>query len=199
MDIHNQWTHVEWAFDYLQLQYWMNNRIWTNDTDFLIVRGKDTSLERETNVLNPKQNSPNPPRWRKGSVFTLDEAETWANIVLMSGGNIFFSDRLRMLNNSGMEILRRSCNPTGISAKPLDLCEGRYASLWLMELETEYRLTIINWSDITRKAAFDFKEYNIKAPERITDLRTGTEYTTDNGILHYELLPHASMVVIWKR
>ena len=50
-------THAKWAFEYLQTQYGLHNRIAVNDPDFLLVRGLDTSTETETNVLNPKRST----------------------------------------------------------------------------------------------------------------------------------------------
>ena len=51
---------MEWVVDSILHNYWLHNRIWINDPDFLIVRGMDTSTEKETNVMNPNANNPNP-------------------------------------------------------------------------------------------------------------------------------------------
>ena len=197
IDIHNQWSHATWAFDGFMLHYWMHNRIWVNDPDFLVVRGRDTSLEVETNVMNPTANNPNPPRWRRGPVFTYDEARTWASIVLMSGGSIFLSDRISMLNELGIGLLRKAVQPTGVSAEPLDLCDDERPSLWLQVLESEKRLTIINWSDTPSEYCVDFDEYELKSPSQVIDFWTGQEYTLHDGILRIDLPPHACCLAQW--
>ena len=201
IDIHNQWTHVEWVAEWLQLSYWLHNRLFVNDPDFLIVRGKQTSLEQETNVLNPKANHPTPPRWRRGPAFTLDEAQTWANIVALAGGSVFLSDRIRMLNEAGRELVRRvfeKC-PTGVAARPLDLCDGDRASFWLQELADAYRLGIINWSAGAQTSVFSFEEYGLKAPAEVADLWTGVTHQVGGDKLGIRLAAHQSVIVHWPK
>ncbi len=197
IDIHNQWSHVTWAFDYWTLSYWMHRRIWVNDPDFLIVRGKDTSLETETNVTNPQAHHPNPGRWRRGPVFTADEARTWATVVLLAGGSIFLSDRLAMLNEAGREMLRRAVVPEGISARPLDLCDGERASLWLQPLPGETRLAVINWADAPATRRLSFAEMGLSAPPEVTDFWTDEKFPVEGGGLALSLAPHATAYLRW--
>ncbi|TFG72732.1 MAG: hypothetical protein E4H27_02090 [Anaerolineales bacterium] len=201
IDIHNQWTHVEWVMDNLQLKYWLHNRVWISDPDFLVVRGKHTSLEKETNVMNPEANNPSPPRWRRGPVFTLDEAQTWANIVSLSGGSLFLSDRIAMLNDAGINLLHKLTldRPTGVSAYPLDLCDEARPSLWLQELDDMYRLGIINWSDQAQTKVFVFDQHRLESPGTLTDVWSGVEYSPNDGKYVLELAPHASVLLSWTR
>jgi hypothetical protein len=198
IDIHNHWGHVTWAFDYLSLVTPFHNRVWVNDPDFLIVRGRDTSLEAETNVLNPQAHNPNQGRWRGGPVFTREEAQTWASIVLLSGGSIFLSDRISMLNDEGRAMLRKAAFPTGIPAVPLDLCQEERASLWLQELPGETRLTVINWSDEPREVTFAFAEYGLAAPVELTDFWTGETLKPQAGRLSLKMPAHGSCVLCWQ-
>jgi len=201
IDIHNKWTHLVWQTEGIQVKYWLHNRIWGNDPDFLVVRGRDTSLEAETNVLNPKAHNPNPPRWRRGPVFTLDEARTWANLVMLSGGSVFLGDRIGMLNEAGKALVYKVLeeSPTGLAARPLDLCDGDHASLWLQELAREMRLGIINWADETQEKQVSFEEWGLAAPAAVTDLWTGDTYTVRSGGLSLTLSPHQSVLVTWPR
>ena len=173
IDIHNHWAHVEWVADYLQLRYWLHNRIWINDPDFLVVRGLDTSTEAETNVTNPAAHRPHPPRWRRGPVFTLDEAKTWATLVALTGGSVFLSDRIATLNEAGLALLRAMPAPAGVAARPLDLGDTDRAALWLQELDGRYRLGIINWSDGAKSIRFDFAGHGLDAPKQVRDVWTG--------------------------
>ncbi|HOM80468.1 MAG TPA: alpha-galactosidase [Armatimonadota bacterium] len=197
VDIHNHWGHVTWAFDYLTLVYPFHNRVWVNDPDFLIVRGRDTSLEAETNVLNPQAHHPNPGRWRGGPVFTLDEARTWASVVLLSGGSIFLSDRISMLNDEGRALLRKAVFPTGIPAVPLDLCDEQRASLWLQTLPEERRLTVVNWLDEPRELSFAFAEHGLAAPEEVIDFWSDERVPVQDGRLSLKLPAHGCHVVRW--
>lgn len=199
IDIHNQWSHVEWAMECFTFSYWMNNKIWINDLDFLVVRGYDTSLETQTNVVNHAENNPNPTRWRSGPVFNKEEARTWTNILLLSGGNMFLSDRLRMLNEDGKELIYKGIEMmNGVAATPLDLCCEYHASLWLQAHQGEYRLTIINWSDSIKLGAIDFKEYNIDIPKEVTNLWTDEKHVINEGKFNYKLGKHESVVLTWE-
>ncbi|NLA85525.1 MAG: alpha-galactosidase [Clostridiales bacterium] len=199
IDIHNQWNHLEWALECYTFKYWANKRVWVNDIDFLIVRGKDTSLEEETNVLNPNENNPNAPRWRRGEVFDKYEAQTWTNIVMFTRGNVFLSDRINMLNEEGKKLIRKGIQSTETTAEPLDMCCGYHPSLWLQRLNSGYRLTVINWQDEKAVYSFDFEEYRLTAPDKVVNDWTGEEIGIQNGRLNIELNSHESIVFIWDK
>jgi hypothetical protein len=198
IDIHNQWTHIEWAMDFYQFAYWQNDRLAINDPDFLIVRGCDTSLEAETNVLNPMAHHPHPPRWRHGPVFNMDEARTWATIVSLTAGNRFLSDRIIRLNGAALALIRRvMASPISSPAVPLDLADGDRPSLWLSRSDGQARLGIINWTDITAATSFDFSDWQIHAPPAVQDFWTGSDLPVEDGELKITLAPHASVYVTW--
>jgi hypothetical protein len=190
---------VEWVADYLQLRYWLHNRIWINDPDFVVVRGQDTSIEAETNVTNPAAHQPNPPRWRSGPVFTLDEARTWAGLVTLAGGSQFLSDRIAQLNAAGLDLLNALPAPAGVAARPLDLGDADRAALWLQELPGGYRLGIINWSDEVASFDFEFARYGLAAPAHLTDTWTKESSPVTGQTWRVQLQPHASALVEWSR
>jgi hypothetical protein len=197
IDIHNQWTHVEWAADYMQLGYWWHERIAVADPDFLIVRGRDTSPDAETNVLNPKAHHPDPPRWRRGPVFTLDEARTWATLVHMSGGSVFLSDRLCALNDAGREVIAEALHPIGIASRPLDLGEGERASLWFAQGDVCH-LAVINWTDQPQTRTIDLAAWGIVAPDTLREVWSGKTLHVRDGRLTTSLAPHASALFHWE-
>jgi hypothetical protein len=197
IDIHNQWTHVEWVCDYLQWSFWLHGRVWINDPDFLVVRGRDTSLEPITNVINPNAHNPNPPRWRRGPEFTLDEARTWASIIAMAGGSVFLGDRITQLNEAAYDLISQVIEPTGVVAQPLDLCAARRASLWLQTLPNERRLTVINWSDAPVARVIDFAALGLAAPTRVVEMWSRQTHEMCDGRAVVELLPHACAVLRW--
>ena len=195
IDIHNQWEHVKWAMEFFQWAFWQQNNLCSVDVDFLVVRGSETSRETETNVLNPNANNPDPPRWRRGPVFNEVEARTWADIVHMSGGNVFLSDRLSMLNDAGLAILRdffarRLCDITAI---PLDLAQGTHPVFWYRVIDGESELTIINWEDNQRELIFDFALYGLPVPTLVKS-RKGT-LDVQSGCVYVPLLAHQSEVL----
>jgi hypothetical protein len=197
IDIHNQWTHVEWAVDFYQLSWWEHGRIATNDPDFLVVRGLDTSLESETNVLNPNAHNPNPPRWRRGPVFSLDEARTWATFVILAGGNLFLSDRIKLLNPTGMELVRTAVVMEALPARPLDLGDAERGALWFAYGEHEMRLGIINWEDQPVVREIDLTAWEFRSPREVVDAWSGERLPLADATLRVTLRPHASALFTW--
>lgn len=200
VDIHNQWAHVCWVMEYMQNHFWCNGKLYRNDADMLIVRGTDTSLEEETNVYNPFEFAPKGTgnianRWRRGKVFDIYEAETWANLVVCSGGNIMSGDRISMLNEKGKELLCKHLEPQDIAAVPLDFGEGEIASLWYTDMGKEKRLLLINLAENERVCDFCFEEYGIPAPKDLRDEKNGTY---ENGVFRVKLHRHESTVVCWE-
>ena len=197
VDIHNHWSHVLWILEYLQMGFWQNGRLYRIDPDFLLVRGSDTSIERETNVYNPVPNpsaSPDEPasRWRHGNTFTYDEAETWANIVVFSAGNVILGDRLSMLNDAGRLLLRSHLVPNQQTALPLDLGDGTHAGFWYSE--SDRKLLLINVHDTPRTLRLCFAEYALRAPEQI---ECEKPFLYQNGTLTAALRAHESAVFHW--
>ena len=197
IDIHNQWTHAKWAFEYLQTQYGLHRRIAVNDPDFLIVRGRDTSLEEETNVLNPREHHPAEPsefdyQWRRGPVFSYTEAKTWCAVVLLAGGSIFLSDRLSMLNALGRELIHTVLRyRVQTNAVPLDLMDSRLASLWIQQEEKGERLYVINWTDHEKAFSVSFPPNT----ECMYDIFTGMEFRQKEGSCSICLSPHDCVVL----
>ena len=197
VDIHNLWSHVTWSMEGIVRLYWAHNRIWINDPDFLIVRGKDTSSEAVHNVTNFTANKPNPSRWRGGPDLSYEEAKSWASICLFCGGSIMSSDLLSVLNQNGMDIIRKCMEPTGISAEPLDLCDGPLPTLWLQKMPGETRLTIINWLDLPAEISFDFAKYGIPLPASVKEYWTDDEPIVDKGVVTVNVPVHGSKILVW--
>ena len=199
IDIHNQWTHVEWVVDSLLHNYWLQGRVWINDPDFLIVRGSDTSLEKETNVMNPRRFNPNPQgftkRWRQGPVFQYDEARTWTNLVILTGGSVFLSDRIAMLNRKALELIYLALEPSGAAAEPLDLADEARPSFWLQKLPDGNRLGLINWSKEEVTVTFDFERFGLPVPDVISDFWGEREIVTEQSRIHFVLKGHASALL----
>ncbi|MDO4488909.1 MAG: alpha-galactosidase [Eubacteriales bacterium] len=195
VDIHNHWEHVLWILEYLQVSFWENERLYRIDPDFFVVRGRDTSKEKETNVFNPfpnpeyRENAPS-NRWRKGDVFTREEAETWANIVQFCAGNIVLGDRISMLNDVGMELTETHIVPNKKTAVPLDLGEGYHAGLWYTKEDA--RCLVINIEDKAMTKELCLDRYGIETPDGIS---VNKPYSYENGVIYIELKPHESAVI----
>lgn len=195
-DIHNHWPHILWVMEHMQAKFWCNGKLFRNDPDMLIVRGSETSLEKETNVFNPWNLVPPgktrfTSRWRRGPVFNAIEAETWANVVTFSGGDVILGDRLSMLNRTGLEIVYRHLQPHMYAAVPLDLGDREASEYWYDRYTAS--LLMVNTEENTRTMILDFARYHITPP---TGLSCEKPHNYENGILQVTLRPHESAVII---
>lgn len=192
VDIHNHFGHVKWIAEMLSWTWMYNNKVTRIDTDFLIVRGLETANEPLKWEGTPNYTAPKrmcdmndseffKSRWRQGDQFNAVEAETWASIVAISGGNIFLSDRMSVLNQRGISIIdnaiksaRDKCRPTYLST------DARLPSLFVADDE----LLLVNWDDIPATKTVD--GINGK-------LTSEKSFVHQNGHLSVTLLPHESI------
>ena len=195
IDIHNQWNHVQWVMETAQYSLWKNQKIWRNDFDFLVVRGKDTSVEEETNVLFPWKNHIYGEdmffqRWRRGEVFTLEEAKSWASLVMLSNGNIFLSDRLSKLNKEGLDIIHFVFSHI-MDATPqaIDLFDSEYPYVWQQKQKDIFRYTLINWDDVPKKFTLQVSGKDAKV------LWQNVPVAIDQGIITLTLPSHSCEIL----
>lgn len=159
LDIHNHFSHVAAIARSISWSSIYNNRTTRIDPDFLIVRGEQTANEpitwhggaRNERFAVPRAQQTDTDRlrliWRHGDQFNAQEAETWANLVAISGGNIFLSDRMSVLNQRGIQIIDHAFRLAGESLRPVYLEDDyRAPSLWL----GDRGMLIVNWEEIPR-------------------------------------------------
>lgn len=192
VDIHNHFSHAVWIAQSLAWSWMHNNRTTRIDADFLIVRGEETSCE-ELIWADGKRNDFAPPprarqtnrdrfkcRWRHGDQFNAIEAETWANLVAISGGNIFLSDRMSVLNERGIAIIDRALRLAGDTVRPRYLADDlRLPSVWM----GDHALLIVNWEDVPRR---------ITVSDMTRDFEADKPCILTDRTLTVTLLPHES-------
>lgn len=198
VDIHNQWEHVLWVMESMQMSFWEHKRLYRLDPDFLVVRGSQTSVEAETNVFNPAPNLPfkeNAPsnRWRKGPVFDANEAESWANLVVFCAGNIILGDRISKLNPQGMELVQKYLEPNKEAAVPLDLGDDFHASVWYSQ--EDHKLLLLNLEDTPCEKVMEFARFGLPAP---TEIFCSKPFVYENGVVRILLQKHESAVFTWQ-
>lgn len=195
VDIHNHFSHVSWIAQSLAWSWMYNLKSTRIDPDFLVVRGEETA--NEPLVWEPVRNDFIPPekhlqtntdimksKWRHGNQFNAIEAETWANLVAISGGNIFLSDRISVLNEKGISIIENALKIAGENVRPHYQKEDkRLPSLW----EGDKCFLIVNWEDVPT-------EVTVKGiKEKIS---SNKKYIIENGAVKVSLLPHESFVAL---
>ena len=194
-DIHNHWLHIVWIMEHMQAKFWCNGKLFRCDPDMLVVRGSETSLEEETNVYNPWNLVPPgktrfTSRWRRGPVFNAIEAETWANVVVFSGGDIMLGDRLSMLNEKGLQIVYDHLTPHMYAAVPLDLGDKEASEIWYDSHTAS--ILLVNTQEQSRTMELDFARYGIAAPASVS---CNKYCTYENGVARISLQAHESAIV----
>ena len=197
VDIHNHWSHVLWILETMQLSFWENGRLYRVDPDFLVVRGRDTSSEAETEVFNPFPNAPyvldSPAnRWRRGPVFDRWEAETWANLAVFSAGNLILSDRLSRLNSLGRALIETHLQPNRSAAVPLDLGDGAQASVWYSR--EDRKLLVINLREEAAAVQVPCAAYSLEIPQTAV---CSKPFSYSGGLISVELHRHESAAFTW--
>ena len=186
IDIHINWNHACWAMESLQNRWGEHNRIWVNDIDFLVVRGRDTDNDPQRNTLDPARHNPGRGRWRSGEDFSLDEARSWAAMVLLSGGNVNLSDRLAVLNEAGLDILRKVFSArVNETAVPQDPFMDRYPCVW----KQGDRCILIHFGETDRT-------FTVPSDRTRKELWTERIFEPENGCITVSLRPHESAVLL---
>lgn len=163
VDIHNHFSHAVWIAQSLAWSWMHNNRTTRIDPDFIVVRGAETADEplcwpggKRNDFLPPPRAQQTDrdcfkSRWRHGDQFNAAEAETWANLVAISGGNLFLSDRMSVLNQRGIDIIQHALTLAGEEVRPCYLEDDlRLPSVWL----GDRALLIVNWEDVPRRIIY---------------------------------------------
>jgi len=191
IDMHNWQSCTEKVADSMEWAYIYHGTVWNNDVDFLVVRGSETSLEAKTtnDIASRKDYRPGSPD--KTCDFNYIQARTWTNLVMISGGNVFLSDKLTALNEKGLELLHTAVSYKSESpARPVYLENELRASLWV----SEDAALVINWSGEEKSFSvpselFPFDVANAK------DIYTKENIKFTGGNLKITLAPYDSLMM----
>jgi hypothetical protein len=161
-DIHIYWGHVLRNAASVAGRWWMHGNLWNCDPDFLVVRGPDTAREP---FFKRRVVSPAPPEggWMNGREFNEEEARTYALVVHLSGGDVILGDHLELLNQTGVNVLKRVLSPRPVPAVPVDLFETEQdlPRIWISRGPEDTLVGIFNWSDKPAGMPFDPARYNL--------------------------------------
>jgi len=171
-DIHATWEAIQNNTVSVAARFWSNKRLWINDPDFALCRGFDTSNEEEINRLQPaligvSPEDTNPQAGRYDMVdVKRPQLEILLSIVLAAGGAVNLSDKMYMLNESGLDLARRTVSAKhGKTAIPLDLFKSNLPAYWLQEVDDKHRVLLINWNDEAKEISFDLNKHGINSSQ----------------------------------
>jgi len=189
LDIHNTWKHIKKCTEIYVPQFASHRKLYQNDFDYLVVRGKDTSFEEDTNVINPLrykyQNEKTEEfRWRDGEDFSYDEAKFWCASILMTGSSVILSDRMTALNEKGLMLIKKTLDYADFKSAVPDACGANLPSVW----RKDGWIYIFNYSE-------EEKEFCVSADGKYTEIFDDKEYEARDGFLNIKLKAHCCLVL----
>ena len=157
-DIHANYDSIQHNSTSIAARLPLHNIAWRNDPDFALVRGPETSDDPAMDLLRPNQVYINTApeqsddfcgKWCCAGSMSRSEAEILLSLVLISGGEMTFSDDLTRLNPCGIELVRMAASaPRGNAGTADDLLQGEYAQQFTQQVSSNHwRKLWINWQN----------------------------------------------------
>lgn len=197
-DIHAKWQSVKSNTRSVAYMFWANKKLWINDPDFAVCRGPETSEDPDLNRLLPSLVGVRPADdYLPGGATSLgtilfEEAKVLLSIVMMAGGAVNLSDKMYLLNEKGLDLVRKTvAAESGEAAVPLDLFESTLPSYWLQKTSHGRRLLVINWEDTPAGMSIDWQRIGRK-PSQVRDFWNGTVSPCPEKA---ELAPHSCILI----
>jgi hypothetical protein len=199
-DIGPFWTRVSNSARAVIHNSHMHGKLFLADPDFSIVKGSETFKPEFLDVPLVSNQPFKVDAWEGGPCFNARDAKTWATNVILSGGMVTLTDRIRGLNELGLDIIHTIFRYAGgKAARPIDI-DRPIPGILLREWESGYLLGLVNWDNdetivLTASASqgIDFPKTGV-----VTDVWTGEPVPIINGGISRTLGPHDSLLVYWK-
>lgn len=172
-----------------------HGRMWLNDPDFAVFRGKDTykheKMDKPLEGIKPYDRHEH----HSGPPMNAKEAELWATLIIMSGGLVTFSDGLPFIDREApriMKTLLEHCG--GPASEPLDIASP-VPSVLLKRAPKTNMLALFNYEDGgTRTFTVDPDICGFAPETKLNDIWSG-EVIDAKGLDHLELAPHTCVLL----
>lgn len=190
-DITQNWGVLKEIYHFISYRYWMNGNMFVNDPDFFAVRGPGLSLPGAKNSLTnclPMTGD------RAYEGFTYDQAKTWATMILISGGNVTWSDEPQMMSPAAWDmfsvLLKNGGGHMGI---PLDLLNTQYPTKWVRREKGRVYVALINVDSKPMKVSLSSDEVpEIAKSDSAEELFEHKNVRIDGGSIVEALPPYGS-------
>lgn len=202
-DVHARWDSIKANTASIALRYWANKKLWINDPDFALCRGFDTAEDPMMNQMRcclvyvkPDETDPN---FRSGNWELVDmnraQAEVLLSIVICAGGSVNLSDKMTRLNESGLDLARRTVSAqSGDAAIPLDLFSSALPKYWVQKVGDHHRVLMINWEDAPGVVRIDLNQLGLPS-KKIVNFWNDKAVKAKNGVIETELPPRSCLFV----
>ena len=205
-DIHSTWGCTKSNAVSVAARFWASNRVWITDPDFCVCRGPETAADPDLGRLRCLYVFVTPEDTRSGltpdlpwgfgfDTIRASEAECLLSIALMNGGAINLSDKLYVLNDRGLDLVRRTVSAArGSSPTPLDLFESDRASKWVQTIPGGLRVLLVNWADGGADLSLDLAPFGVNATSG-RNFWTDADVPITDNVLRASLPAHSCLLV----
>jgi len=201
-DIHATWRSIKNNSVSVAARFWSDKKLWVNDPDFALCRGFDTSKDPDISRILPSLIGIS-PEMKDASRCTnpivdvnRKQLEVLLSIVIAAGGARNLSDKMYLLNESGLDLARRTVSAEhGPAAIPCNLFESELTSIWVQKVNDKHRVLLINWTDEPEKHSFDLNDYGINATSAI-NFWNDQEVTLNNERIEVVIEPRSCLFVV---
>ena len=208
-DIHSTWGNAKSNAISVAARFWASNRVWVTDPDFCVCRGPETVNDPDLGRLRCLYVFVTPEETRNSFTPTLPwsfgfdtilahEAECLLSIALMNGGAINLSDKLYVLNDRGLDLVRRTVSAArGSAPTPVDLFESNRASKWFQTIPGGCRALLVNWEDSEAELSLDLAPFGVNATSA-RNFWNDEPVAVCGNVLRATLRPHSCLLAEFK-
>lgn len=137
----NQYELFKMNTKAIHLRYFMNNIMFLNDPDGLVVRDYDANDNCD---------------------ITYSEARLWATTVAFSGGSCLINERMDAVGPKRLDMFEQLLPPIGIAGRPVDFFELPQSSLVYIEKNGAYLAAAYNWGDKIAEKTLKLSDFGLQ-------------------------------------
>ena len=174
-----------------------------NDPDFALCRAFDTSndpnltrLQPSLVFIEPESTDVNHPGLFRLVDIHRAQAEVLLSLVIAAGGAVNLSDRMPLLNESGLDLARRTVSAeSGDAAVPLDLFVNPLPKYWIQKVGGARRVLLINWEDSPAELTLNLEKNGLSCRKAV-NFWNDREIPVRNGSISAELAPRSCLFAV---
>lgn len=202
-DIHAVWESIKSNTVSVAARFWSNKKLWVNDPDFALCRAFDTSddpnltrLQPSLVFIEPESTDVNHPGLFRLVDIHRAQAEVLLSLVIAAGGAVNLSDRMPLLNESGLDLARRTVSAeSGDAAVPLDLFVNPLPKYWIQKVGGARRVLLINWEDSPAELTLNLEKNGLSCRKAV-NFWNDREIPVRNGSITAELAPRSCLFAV---
>ncbi len=135
-----QWKTLKAVARGVACKYYQNRRLFINDPDNLIISEYEQfksygSKAKFSHVVE----------------LMKTEAQVRASLAVLCGGMICLGDRLTLLSEEQVELIKKCLPVYGEAARPVDMFENEFPEVWVLDVKKSWGswkiVSLFNWGD----------------------------------------------------